>query len=147
MNNHITVSPMPANLRQFLENKLLTKPGMCFNNCFLAVVNTLTSKILNIEYVLAWVTHPTDGIRTPHALIKGDSLYYDPTLEPQGLYKICAYELDKEFDNTELMLMVFERFGSLKVKAMVEGEIAWWPLCRTGPATYEFINAPSASRR
>ena len=133
---------MSQTLLQFLESKKLTTPKMCFNNCFLAVMNDLTAQKHHIEYVLAWVTHPQDNIPTSHALLKSGINYYDPTLEPQCLQGKCMYVLEKEFSREELVKLLNAKFGLPRIRTMINGQEPWWPLCQTDEGQYEFVNAP-----
>ena len=142
MENKIQISKIPQSLLQFLKSKKLTTSKMCFNNCFLAVMNDLAAQTYQIEYVLAWVIHPQDNIPTSHALLKSGNNYYDPTLEPQCLQDKCQYVLEKEFSREELAKLLNAKFGVARIRRMIDGQEPWWPLCQTGEGKYEFIDAP-----
>lgn len=142
MTYQIQISAMPQPLLQFLVAKGLTTPRLCFNNCFLAVMNDLTAQRFQIDYALAWVTHPEDRIKTSHAILKSGDKYYDPTLESQGLQDKCEYVLEKAFSAEELVKLLGAKFGMPHLRKMLEGQEPWWPLCQTIDGKYEFVDAP-----
>jgi hypothetical protein len=142
MSTQIQISPMPQPLLQFLVGKGLTTPKMCFNNCFLGVMNDFSAQRFRIEYVLGWVTHPEDNIRTSHAFLKSDNSFYDPTLEPLGMQDQCRYEVGKVFTREELMHLLVQKFDQSRLKKMIDGQEPWWPLCQTTAGGYEFVDAP-----
>lgn len=135
----LSISPLPQDLQIFLNSLGLNKPNMCFHNCFLAVMNNLGKEKFKLTYVLAWVTHKQEKIRTQHALIKFNNMYFDPTLEPQNMLNDCDYELEREFDTSELIQLMISKFELPEIKKMIGGEKPWWPLAKT-ESGYDFLD-------
>lgn len=147
---------MPRDLASWLQAQNHCIPKLCYHNCFLAVMRNLfdtsssllnkiglwrrTAPIYSLQYVLGWTTHKTDGIRTPHALIKLNDKYYDPTIEPQGHLDDSTFELEKEFTSDELLALLKSNFSHKQIVAMKQGEMAWTPLRCTSPGVYEFTD-------
>ncbi|GIC06408.1 hypothetical protein Q9L41_18140 [Vibrio cholerae] len=120
------VDNMPLNLYQLLESLDLMQPKQCFTNCLMAVLN-MNSKIYpRSKYVLCNVSY-LGGI-FQHAVIKCGDRYFDPTLEAQGLHRLADYEYKWECTKTELMEMLFDKFGPHELPLMLEGERPFWPL-------------------
>lgn len=134
------ISNIPKNLHEVLDRCDLLKPKMCFGNCFLAVMNTISKEEFDVHYVLGSVT-TEDGHEFDHALIKCNGKYHDPTLEPQGLHLSSTYKIEKEFSPDEIMYLLKQTFPMPFIKKMVHGEEPWWPLQRTSPGIYEFVDA------
>ena len=140
----MNISPLPPSLKDLLQRKGLMAPKMCFQNSFIAVMMTMGKGKHDLSYVLGWITHEADGIRTEHAWLKEGSHYYDPTLEPQGHHQVCQYELEREFTAEDLVVRLKDKFIMSDIKAMIEGKKAWWPLCRGENGNYEFVDGPDA---
>lgn len=94
--SYMQISDIPAELDEVLYRLDLKKPKMCFMNCYLAVMNTLSNDNFEIHYILGTVT-TSDGYTFDHALIKWNGNYYDPTLEPQGLHNSVFTPLKRSF--------------------------------------------------
>jgi hypothetical protein len=152
----IQVTKMPPDLASWLHERNHCMPTYCYHNCFRAVFTNLfdtSQSIFNkyilrrravaiypLQYVLGWVTHKSDGIKTPHALLKVGSNYHDPTVEPQGKLGDCTYELEKEFSSDELLSLLHAKFTKKQIISMKQGAIQWTPLRCTSPGVYEFTD-------
>lgn len=135
--SYMQISDIPVELDMFLSKLNLKKPKMCFMNCYMAVMNTLSKDEFDIHYVLGTVT-AIGGHTFEHALIKWNGKYYDPTLEPQGLHRSSSYSIDKEFSSGEIIQLLKSRFDLNHIKEMIEGRKPHWPLVKTGSGTFEF---------
>jgi hypothetical protein len=134
------ISDIPAELDEVLYRLDLKKPKMCFMNCYLAVMNTLSNDNFEIHYILGTVT-TSDGYTFDHALIKWNGNYYDPTLEPQGLHNSSIYSIEKEFSPNEIIQLMNNKFELSHIKEMIDGEKPFWPLVKTKSGEYEFEDA------
>lgn len=133
------ISDIPDELDELLSKLNLKAPKMCFMNCFLAVMNTLSDKNFEIHYILGTVTH--NGHTFDHALIKYNENYYDPTLEPQGLHRSSVYSIEKEFSPSEIMQLMLSKFEQSHIKDMVYGKKPFWPLIKAKNGNFKFEDA------
>jgi hypothetical protein len=136
----VKIENIPDSLYEILRRCDLLKPKMCFVNSFIAVMNTMSKDEFDIHYVLGTVT-TKDWHEFDHAIIKCNGKYHDPTLEPQNLHSSSTYRIEKEFSPEEIVELLKEFFPMPFIKDMVEGEKPWWPLQRTSPGVYEFVDA------
>jgi len=134
------ISDIPPQLEELLSRLNLKQPKMCYMNCYLTVMNTLSKDEFDIHYVLGTVT-TSDGQTYDHALIKWNGCYYDPTLEPQHLHKSSSYTIEKEFSQNEIVILLRKSFDLDYIKDMIEGRKPHWPLVKTKNGTYEFEDA------
>lgn len=134
------LSSIPYDLYSVLSRCGLLAPQRCFHNCFLAVMNTLTKDEFDVHYVLGTVT-TANGQVFDHAIIKCNGKYHDPTLQPPGLHLSVTYTVEKEFSPDEIMDMLMDAFPMQRIEKMMRGEDVWWPLQRTSPDVYEFVDA------
>jgi hypothetical protein len=133
------ISNLPKELDNLLTESNLKEPKMCFMNCYIAVMNTLSKDEFDLQYVLGTVYTP-EGDTFEHALIKWNGKYFDPTLEPQNLHHVCTYNIHKEFSSLEIVHMLKEKFEISHIKDMIFGKNPHWPLVKTQKGLYEFID-------
>lgn len=133
------ISNIPPSLDKILTNSNLKQQNMCFMNCYLAVMNTISKPEFDLHYVLATVSNG-EGERFAHALLKMGNKYYDPTLEPIGLHMACSYEIEREFSKMEIVDLLKRRFSMDHIQDMIYGRQPHWPLIRTGQNTYDFVD-------
>lgn len=131
------VSDIPSNLDELLSRLDLKKPRMCYTNCYLAVMNSISKKDFDIHYILGIAT-TSDGSTFDHALIKWNGNYYDPTLEPQGLHKSFSYSIEREFSPKEILQLMINKFGLSHIEEMIDGKQPFWPLVKTKSGEYDF---------
>jgi len=120
----ITVAPLPAEILNKLINLKLTEKGQCYNNSLGAVLQ-LAKNEASIRYVVGWVTHPSDGIRTPHAFLYLKGQYGDATLEANNLSAGCVYEMSAKFDLTQILIMLKAECSSQDFMDMANSLKPW----------------------
>lgn len=133
------ISKLPLDLYQLLESLSLTKPKQCFSNCLLAVLNMDSNIYPSPTYVLCDVTYL--GKTLPHAVIKYENQYFDPTLEAQGYHELASYESHWECNKDQLIKMLFEKFGKHDLGLMLNGQKAFWPLVLNENGKPYFVDA------
>ena len=130
----IKISNLPDDLEQYLQQKELITAKACYSNCMCAVMSKPLDNKYNLQYVLAKVTHPKDGISTSHALLKSYENYYDPTLEKQGCHDICSYEITGVYSRYSLIELMARsgKISEVELRDFVNGNKSWPILTHDG---------------
>jgi hypothetical protein len=132
------ISKMPPEILSLVKHYGLSIPNACYMNSFLLVMQAVSSKELDLSYVLVNITY--NNKTYPHAVIKHHDQFYDPTLEPQGLIDDVSYSLVKEFKTDEIAKLMCNRFSESKIKNMFNGKEVFWPLIQVSTNEFDFID-------
>lgn len=95
--------------------KIGTNKEELMGKCYAVAFSAVMDSTLVDRYVLGWVTHAADNIRTRHAWIKIGEYYHDPLLQYLGFLDGATHEFVCELSREEVVRIEVEFYGRNRI--------------------------------